>query len=908
MKYLKYTIPAILIGLLFPTIIWAVSTFSSQQLAPNPSNGNCLTTNGANPGVNAWSASCGSGGGSSAGSPFSTSSPGTIYNNFGYQLGINSSTPIANLSVVGSSTAPTIPILTVASSSNASYLTVLANGNVGINTSNPSARLDVNGTVRATGLSNPTSGAGIEFSWDGTNSNMISYDRSGSAYKPFLMGGSTVALQIGASTYLSIIANGNVGINTSTPQTALHVYSSAANIPIIADSNQAQTFINYRINNVSKSYAGYGGGGFEVINGNGATVNMIVLDTGNVGIGTSSPINRLSVRTAGATTAMTVQSAAGLTAGAVGIGSLNSAGRIQAFANDDTVNSGLANLLLNDSGGNVGIGTTSPLTKLHLEGDAANFTLNHQSASSYNQIVFAQGGVSEAFLSYLGSAFGGARQNTEELYTANGIDITFATAGAEAMRIKSGGNVGIGTITPYSNLVVEGVSGNQNIFSVASSSNAVYLTVSSVGSTTATTLSANNLTSGNCVQAATGGLLTTTGSACGSGGSGNSAWTIGNATIYNATSTDAVGIGTTTPTSAKFVVQESGSTGNVGDFVGSGTSAYFNLSPIGADKWFLGAGNLVTNDLGFYNVTRAYTGIEILGGAGGGNAGTGGQVGIGSTSPLSAMLAVQGNKGGADILRVSSSSLATVLNVTASSRVGINSSTPNASLVVQGRTQEPTLDILRVASSTGVNVFSLTNTGNATFQPNATSTAAFVLNNPSGNAVINVDESLIDNSPSTNILNVASSTGTSLFTVNGFGQAGINSSTPTTFLSVQGLSGSTFDIFDASTSTGLSLFHVSSSGVGSSSTPPTLSSCGTSPTFSAGSDNFGGEVVPGATAGGCTITWGIPFIKTPVCTVSNQSMSVVNAMTYTISTSALTLTMTGIAGDKVDYICKANPN
>lgn len=41
---------------------------------------------------------------------------------------------------------------------------------------------------------------------------------------------------------------------------------------------------------------------------------------------------------------------------------------------------------------------------------------------------------------------------------------------------------------------------------------------------------------------------------CGVGGSGNSAFTIGNGLIYNATSTDAVGIGTTTPSGYSLVV------------------------------------------------------------------------------------------------------------------------------------------------------------------------------------------------------------------------------------------------------------------------------------------------------------------------------------------------------------------
>ena len=48
---------------------------------------------------------------------------------------------------------------------------------------------------------------------------------------------------------------------------------------------------------------------------------------------------------------------------------------------------------------------------------------------------------------------------------------------------------------------------------------------------------------------------TITGSA---GGSGNSAWTIGNGLIYNATSTDLVGIGTVTPTTTLFVQGKGG--------------------------------------------------------------------------------------------------------------------------------------------------------------------------------------------------------------------------------------------------------------------------------------------------------------------------------------------------------------
>lgn len=66
-----------------------------------------------------------------------------------------------------------------------------------------------------------------------------------------------------------------------------------------------------------------------------------------------------------------------------------------------------------------------------------------------------------------------------------------------------------------------------------------------------------NLVAGSNITITTStlGQITITGAA---GGSGNSAWTIGNGLIYNATSTDLVGIGTITPTTTLFVQGKGG--------------------------------------------------------------------------------------------------------------------------------------------------------------------------------------------------------------------------------------------------------------------------------------------------------------------------------------------------------------
>lgn len=62
------------------------------------------------------------------------------------RFGVGTTSPIATLAVMGTSSAPTINPFVVASSSGTQLLTVLANGNVGIGTSSPSAPLEVRGS------------------------------------------------------------------------------------------------------------------------------------------------------------------------------------------------------------------------------------------------------------------------------------------------------------------------------------------------------------------------------------------------------------------------------------------------------------------------------------------------------------------------------------------------------------------------------------------------------------------------------------------------------------------------------------------------------------------------------------------------------------------------------------------
>lgn len=88
----------------------------------------------------------------------------------------------------------------------------------------------------------------------------------------------------------------------------------------------------------------------------------------------------------------------------------------------------------------------------------------------------------------------------------------------------------------------------------------------------------------------------------------------------------------------------------------------------------------------------------------------------------------------------------------------------------------------------------------------------------------------------------------------------------------------------------------------SSGIAPALTTCGTSPTV-AGNDRRM-IVTVGATGGGCTITFAVPFLNAPTCLVSPRTGSVINALTITDPTNtALTFSETGAGGNKFDIWC-----
>lgn len=177
-----------------------------------------------------------------------------------------------------------------------------------------------------------------------------------------------------------------------------------------------------------------------------------IFDNGtNVGIGSATPGNKLSIfNTLGLPSSSALSEAIVLVQDSgsnrrLGIGSSTSGQWIQsAYPGVEGIAS---NLLLNPSGGNIGIGTTTPDSKLDVTG--GDITVNTSGTGFMN---FKYGSVGSE------SAIGTVTTDGINISYNASSALTFGTAGTtERMRITSGGNVGIGTSAPAE---VLGIAGN----------------------------------------------------------------------------------------------------------------------------------------------------------------------------------------------------------------------------------------------------------------------------------------------------------------------------------------------------------------------------------------------------------------------------------------------------------------
>jgi hypothetical protein len=109
-------------------------------------------------------------------------------------------------------------------------------GNVGIGTSTPTAKFELNGSSYITNRTAPTAGAGLETFFSSGQSYLLSYDRTNSVYKSIAFDGSLQQFNINGAEKMRIETSGNVGIGTSSPGYTLDVNGQVHASSFVASS------------------------------------------------------------------------------------------------------------------------------------------------------------------------------------------------------------------------------------------------------------------------------------------------------------------------------------------------------------------------------------------------------------------------------------------------------------------------------------------------------------------------------------------------------------------------------------------------------------------------------------------------------------------------------------------------
>ena len=296
---------------------------------------------------------------------------------------------------------------------NTGIMRIRGDGNIGIGTTSPSEKLEVAGNIKV--------GSGGIVNSDTFN------NRANSANIIYRSSSTTI---VGNNANALVVADaGNIGIGTSSPQGNLHVEGAAGasggGIIYVTDADNGSTASDAL--HISKSgdtafvYNRESSGDLQLGAGNTAG-HVVIKSSGNVGIGTTAPSQKLHVD--------------GIIASqnsAQGTGLL----QLQGYGNTAYINhtgssnlhfrmgSGFTTRMTLTNAGNLGVGTSSPASLLTVEGDIRQTT---------GDLLYGGGG------------------NWDIKHLADDQNIVFYTSesgsATEKMRIKANGAIGIGTSSP----------------------------------------------------------------------------------------------------------------------------------------------------------------------------------------------------------------------------------------------------------------------------------------------------------------------------------------------------------------------------------------------------------------------------------------------------------------------------
>ena len=268
-------------------------------------------------------------------------------------------------------------------------LTALYNGNVGIGTTSPGEKLEVAGNVGVNGFITHNGDSGTFMGWSADDTNVF-----------YTAGNERLRIDASGVVKISNTADAILTITSGTTNTAKINFGDSSNddAGIIAYTNDA-------------------GGSDTMAFTVGTSEKMRIINSGNIGIGTTGPLTKLDVR--GSTFV------SGYLAGFDTSPQGNYAYRL---TNDG------ANSFINVLGGNLGIGTTSPGRGLTIDKSNQYAALEIIKNNTTNQIV------------YLGTGSSAGTDDPILQLKHNGTEnIRLYATGNSWI---NGGNVGIGTTSP----------------------------------------------------------------------------------------------------------------------------------------------------------------------------------------------------------------------------------------------------------------------------------------------------------------------------------------------------------------------------------------------------------------------------------------------------------------------------
>ena len=347
------------------------------------------------------------------------------------------------------------------------------NSRVGINTASPNDELEVTGNVQVTSGTIKVTAAqpGIRFTdtdasggfghvgVNNTSGSLVMRSDDGNS-----LSGSFMGFEIDGGPKMHLDADGRllIGDTSSVSSTAM-LQTKRANNNTILIRNSDATATNFTAvdfapaNNtvgsriVSKAIGTFANSAsqtadlfFETIHQGTSEKRLYIDSTGNIGIGTDSPDGKLDVR---GTIFVNGDGTGGRIFASSGNLSLSDGNGRQVLRIDDP-GSGNSHTHVFDSNGRLGIGTSSPLKRLHVV-DAGDVAIMLQTTNAVDDKEIWEIGC------------GANASNHADLIFRTRVNA--GTGGDEALRLTNCGNVGIGTSSPPQRLTVLGGSADSTI-------------------------------------------------------------------------------------------------------------------------------------------------------------------------------------------------------------------------------------------------------------------------------------------------------------------------------------------------------------------------------------------------------------------------------------------------------------